>query len=65
VRERGPGPRARDLGDTVVAEEELHAFGVEQRRVLTGEGVLGLGEDAHEVVLGERLERDADRETTL
>src|SRR2546426_8563249 len=59
------GRDARDLGDGVVAEDELHALGVEERRVLTGERVLGLREDADEVVLGERLELHADREAAL
>ena len=46
-------------------KHEPHALGLEQRGVLAGEGVLRLGQDAHEVVLGEGVELDADREAAL
>ena len=43
----------------------VDAFGLQQRRVLLGERVLRLGEDADEVVLGQVLQLDADREAAL
>jgi hypothetical protein len=46
-------------------ELELQAFGLEQRRVLLGQRRLGLGEDAQEVVDGQRLQLDADGEAAL
>src|SRR5437879_13273426 len=56
---------AGDLLDAVGGELERGALGGAQRRVLLGERVLGLREDAHEVLLGERLQLDADREAAL
>ena len=46
-------------------EIQFHAFGVEQRDVLFDQRVLGLGEDAHEIGLGERREFDANRQAPL
>ena len=46
-------------------ELEADAFGLEQRGVLLGERRLGLGEDAQEVLNGERLQLDADGEAAL
>ena len=57
--------RAGQLGDGLVGEGELDPVGGEQRPVLGGEGVLGLGEDAHEVGLGQGLELHADGEPPL
>jgi len=56
---------ARQLGDRVVAEHERHVLGREQRRVLPDERVLGLGQDADEVGLRERVQLDADREAAV
>ena len=62
VHQRGD---ARDLGDAVGRELELRAFGLDERRVLLRERVLRLRHDAHEVLLGERLELDANRKAAL
>src|SRR5713101_2188608 len=59
------GGDAGDLGDRIVAEDDRHALGREECRVLADEGVLGLGQDADEVGLGEGLELDADGEAAL
>src|SRR5213594_21635 len=56
---------AGDLLDPVRGELELGPLRRAQRGVLPRERVLGLGEDAHEVLLGERLQLDADREPAL
>ena len=52
-----------ELADAVRREVERHLLGAEQRGVLPGQRVARLGEDADEVVLAERLQLDADRET--
>ena len=52
-----------DLGDRrdrVVGEVELHVLGLHQRHVLPGQRVLGLGQDADEVVAG-RARRSSTR----
>ena len=54
-----------DRVDGLVAERELDVLGLHQRCVLAGQRVLGLGQDAHEVVARERVELDADREAPL
>src|SRR5690349_15403818 len=54
-----------DRVDGVLGEAELDALGGEERHVLAGERVLGLGEDPDEVLLLEGLELDADREAAL
>ena len=41
---------SRDLLDRVFGELEVHAFGFEQRFVLFDQRVLGLGQNAHEIV---------------
>ena len=56
---------ARQLGDRLVAEDERHVLGREQHGVLPDEGVLGLGQDADDVGLHERVEPDADREAAV
>ena len=56
---------ARDLGDRVGADVERHLLRREQRRVLLGQRVLGLGQDADEVLIGQRLQLDADGEPPL
>ena len=56
---------ARQLGDRLVAEDERHVLGREQRGVLPDEDVLGLGQDADDVGLRERVEPDADREAAV
>ena len=62
VHQRGD---ARDLGDAVGGEVELRPLGLDERGVLLGERVLRLRHDADEVLLGERLELDANREAPL
>ena len=49
----------------VLGEVERHVLGPEQRHVLADQAGLGLGEDAPEVLLGERLELDPDRQAAL
>src|SRR3989441_1169357 len=56
---------AGDLLDAVVGELERRPLGRAQGGVLLGEGVLGLGHDADEVRLGERLQLDPNREAPL
>ena len=43
------------LGDTVLSEVELDVLGAEESLVLPGEGIVGLGEDARQIVLAQRL----------
>src|SRR6266478_9763792 len=52
-------------GDRVVGEVDVDLLGLQQRNVLLGQRVFGLRQDAHEIVLGQRLELDADREAAL
>ena len=54
-----------DLGDAVFREFEPGAFGFDECRVLLGECVLGLGHYAHEVLLGQRVQLDTNRESSL
>src|SRR5262249_56193719 len=56
---------ARDLADSVGGEGELHRLGAQQRLVLLDEGILRLGQDAYEILFGQRVELDADREAAL
>src|SRR5688572_1183172 len=58
---RQPG----DLLDRLGREAQGDALGREERRVLLGQRVLGLGQDAHEVGLGEALELDPNGEAAL
>ena len=51
--------------DRIVGKLEMHAFGFQQRYVLLDQRVLRLGQDAHEIVLAQGLELDADREAPL
>src|SRR3989442_10122012 len=51
------GGDPRDLLDTVVSELEPRSLGGAQGRVLLGEGVLGLGHDADEVLLDRKSTR--------
>ena len=46
-------------------EFQLHALGFEQRRVLLHQRRLRFGENADEIIHGERLQLHADRETSL
>src|SRR5688572_15897171 len=54
-----------DLGQRVVSESERHFFGAEKIAVLGGQRMPGLAKNAHEVALGERLQLDAERESSL
>ena len=56
---------ARDLADRVVGELEVDVLRREERVVLLQERVLGLREDADEVLLGQGVELDADRKAAL
>ena len=56
---------ARHLFQRVVGEGQLDALGLQQRRVLLDQRVLGLLQDADEILLGERLQLHADREAAL
>src|ERR1035438_5913256 len=47
------------------SELEAYAFGLKQRGVLLGERGLGLGENAQEIVYGERLQLNANGEAAL
>ena len=42
-----------------------HLLGLHQRGVLPGQRVVGLGQDAHEIVLGQRAQLDPDRQAAL
>ena len=55
----------RDRIDGIGGELERQAFGRHQRHILLDQARLGLGQDAAEVVLGERMELDADRQAAL
>ena len=59
------GGDARDRRDRVVGEVELDAFGPHQRHILLDEARLGVGEDALEILLGQGIELDADRQAAL
>src|SRR5260370_26645301 len=67
-RLQGPGAGAtqeRKLGDRVerpLLEDELHVVQREELLVLLHERVLGLGEDAHDVLLVEVVQGDDDRQ---
>ena len=57
-----------DVGDGVdgvVGEFERDALGRHQRDVLLDQRGLGVGEDAPQVVAGQRVELDADRQPAL
>ena len=47
----------------VLGDGEIHPFHGEQLRVLLDHGVLGVGEDQHQFVLRERIERGDHRQT--
>ena len=44
---------------------DLHALGGEQGAILLGQARLGVGEDADEILLGQRLQLDPDRQPAL
>ena len=54
-----------DALDAVFGEFDVHPFGRHQRLVLHGDGGIRLGQDALEVVGGQRLQLNADRQTPL
>ena len=56
-----PGDRA----DAVLGELDLDAFGGDQRAILLGQAGPGVGEDADEILLGQRLQLDPDRQPAL
>ena len=51
--------------DAVRRERQLHAFGRQQLRVLLGQRVLRLGQDAQEILALQVGQLDADRKTAL
>ena len=51
----------RHLFQRVVGESQLDALGLQQRRVLLGQRVLRLFQNADEIRFGERLQLHADR----
>src|ERR1035438_3932160 len=53
------------LAQCLGSELEAYAFGLKQRGVLLGERGLGLGENAQEIVYGERLQLNANGEAAL
>ena len=55
----------RHLFQRVVGEDQLDAFGLEQRRVLLGQRVLRLLQNADEILHGERLQLHADGKAAL
>src|SRR5262249_585586 len=55
----------RHFVNRVFGDFECDAFGLHQRLVLFDQGVLWLGQDALEVIYGQRLQFDADREPAL
>src|SRR5260370_211141 len=57
--------KARDFFERFGRELQLHAFGFEQRDILPGQRGLGLGQDADEVLHGERLQFHAYGEAAL
>ena len=59
------GGETRDFLQRVIGEIELDPLGFEQRRVLLGERVLRLFEDADKIVHGERFQFDPDRKPAL
>ena len=54
-----------DLLDRVRGERERDVLGVQQGDVLGQQSILGLGQNADEVRVGERFQFDPDRETAL
>ena len=48
------GGQVSQGGDAGVVEADLDALGAQERGVLLGQGVVGLGQDPHEVGLGQR-----------
>src|SRR5260370_30759807 len=52
-------------GDGVVGEVDVDLLGLQQRNVLLGQRVFVLRQNAHEIVLGERLDLASDREAAL
>src|SRR5438105_2383846 len=64
-RPRASPAQQRELGDRVerpLLEDELHVVQREELLVLLDERVLGLGEDAHDVLLVEVVQGDDDRQ---
>src|SRR3984957_18315365 len=59
------GCEAGDRRHRVIGEFEVEAFGLHQRDILLDQARLGVGEDALEIVLGQRFELDADRQAPL
>ena len=54
-----------DTLDAIFRELDIDAFGGHQRFILHGDGRVRLGQDALEVVGGQRFQLNANRQTTL
>ena len=59
------GGDAGERPDAVFGEDDLDPLGGEQGAILLGEAGAGVGEDADEILLGERLQLDPDRQAAL
>ena len=59
------GGDAGERLDAVVGEVDRHALGAEQRLILLGQAGAGRRQDADEILLGQRLQLDADRQAAL
>ena len=59
----GRDPRHR--ANAVLGELDGHALGADQRLVLRRQRCLGVGEDRDEIILGQALQLDADRQAAL
>src|ERR1700733_1241563 len=59
------GGEAGDRRHRVIGKLELEAFGLHQRHILLYQARLGVGEDAFEIVLGQRIELDPDLQAAL
>ena len=59
------GGDAGERLDAVVGEGDGDALGAEQRLILLGQAGAGRRQDADEILLGQRLQLDADRQPPL
>src|SRR3984957_13254004 len=59
------GGEAGDRRYCVIGKFEVEAFGLHQRDILLDEARLGVGQNALEILLGQRFELDPDRQAAL
>ena len=57
--------RLGDAGDAVLSEPDMQIFGAQKGLILLGERAVRLGQNAFEIVSGQRLQFDADRQSSL